>query len=808
MTAEPVVPILIVDDNPGKRLALKSILLPLGFSIVEAESGEEGLRRVMAQDFAVILMDVVMPLMDGFETAALIRKRARSEMTPIIFITAHDRDEVVANDLYAEGAVDFIFAPVPHHELRSKVSVFANLFLQAQDLASRADEVQASEEYLRLLTDAAPIGIFQTDRENRYRYTNPRWTEITGVSAEEALGQSWDTIIGLDQRAGLAARLSEGVPDQAEISHRFELRRSGAAIRTLLATCKSIPDNLGGTVGWVGTLADVTAEASAEAAMSDARDAATEASRLKSHFLANMSHEIRTPMNGVIGMTDLLLETQLDPRQRDYALTVRNSGQALLGIIEDILDFSKVEAGQLDIEEVEFDLRSTVEAVVDLLAGSGQAKGLGVIAAIDNAVPALVGGDPGRLRQVLINLIGNAIKFTQAGEVVLRVTTAEVLGSDTVVRFEVCDTGDGMPPEKLGRIFQPFVQGDTSTSRKYGGSGLGLTISSQLVGLMGGECGVASRVGEGSEFWFTIRVRSDPSQATHPLLGDAGLAGFSVLAVDHSATQLSVMSTYLTAWGMSVKTADSDEAALAALREGAAHGRPFDVALLEQSTAGASGLDLQGEIVADPDLAAHLVIMLDLGQEEPGVHPVLFKPVHVEDLRRCLRVAVGLEQAEPTAAGSERSLATGLPASGRLLVAEDNLVNQKVAVAMLSSAGYLVDTVLDGAEAVSATRRTRYDAILMDCQMPVMNGYEATAAIRANERQGPHTPIIAVTAGAGAKDHDRCIAAGMDGHMAKPVRKDALLALVAKHVRTDPSAGELLDEETREGDVMAGLAPE
>jgi CheY-like chemotaxis protein len=388
------------------------------------------------------------------------------------------------------------------------------------------------------------------------------------------------------------------------------------------------------------------------------------------------------------------------------------------------------------------------------------------------------------------------------------VTTAAVSEGETVVRFEVSDTGDGMRAEQLGRIFQPFVQGDTSTSRKYGGSGLGLTISSQLVGLMGGECGVASRLGEGSEFWFTIRVRADPSQPTHPLLGDAGLAGLSVLAVDNSATQLGVLSTYLTAWGMSVKTAESGEAALAALRESAAHGRPFDVALLEQSTAEAGGLDLQGEIVANPDLAAHLVIMLDLGQEEPGVHPVLFKPVHVEDLRRCLRAAVGLEKAEATVAEAERSLATGSPASGHLLVAEDNLVNQKVAVAMLSSAGYLVDTVMDGAEAVAATCRTHYDAILMDCQMPVMNGYEATAAIRANERQGPRTPIIAVTAGAGAKDHDRCIAAGMDGYTAKPVRKDALLALVAKHVTADPGAGERFDEKTLEGDMVDGLVPE
>ena len=772
----------------------------------------------MTQDFAVILMDVLMPGMDGFETAALIRQRQQSQMTPIIFITAHGKDEILKPDLYAAGAVDFIFAPVPPNELRAKVSVFANLFIQAEQLAASAREVQSSADRLRLLTDAAPVGIFQTDAQNRYVYTNPRWTEITGIAAEAAEGQPWDTIIAPDQRVGLAARLSEDAPDRAELSHRFKLQRPGSGPLTVLATSKSIPDNKGGTTGWVGTLADVTAEAGAEAAMSDARDKATEASRLKSHFLANMSHEIRTPMNGVMGMTDLLLETPLDARQRDYALTVRNSGKALLGIIEDILDFSKVEAGRLEIEEIDFDLRTSVEAVVDLLAGSAHAKGLELVVAIESDIPAVVRGDPGRVRQVLINLVGNAIKFTQAGEVVVRVTRPEISGTDTVVRFEVSDTGDGIAPDKLGLVFQPFVQADASTSRKYGGSGLGLAISSQLVELMGGRCGVSSRLGVGSDFWFTISVRSDPSQAGHELLSDAGLAGLSVVIADGNATQRGVLSTYLTEWGMSVETADSGQAALAALRAGAAQGRPFDLALLDSSLVGGNGADLKDEIVADPDVAAQPVLMVALGEEaglgapELDTCPCLSKPVHLDALRRCLRVAAGLEVAE-IAPKRERRRNSGLRerAPGRLLVAEDNLVNQKVAVALLAGSGYRVDTVLNGAEAVSAVARRRYDAILMDCQMPVMNGYEATAAIRAQEGEGSQVPIIAITAGARPEDRERCIAAGMDGYLAKPVRKDALLELVSRYVRNDPPPSGLLDEEVvaeleaLDGDVMLDL---
>ena len=310
------VPILVVDDSSAKRLALTAVLLPLGYSIIEADSGVAALRCIAAQDFAVILLDVRMPIMDGFETAALIRRRRQSEMTPIIFITALGSDEFVSIDRFAEGAIDFICAPVDPDNLRAKVSVFANLFSKAEVLAARARDVQTSADQLRLLTDAAPIGIFLTDTDNAYVYTNPRWTEISGIRPEEAVGEKWDTIFDADQRADLqGAELADGEASQTEMCKRFEIQAPGTAPRIVLVTSRRIPDTDGGMAGWVGTLADVTAEAWAETAMALARDEATEASRLKSDFLANMSHEIRTPMNGVIGMTDLLLETALDARR-------------------------------------------------------------------------------------------------------------------------------------------------------------------------------------------------------------------------------------------------------------------------------------------------------------------------------------------------------------------------------------------------------------------------------------------------------------------------------------------------------------
>jgi two-component system sensor histidine kinase/response regulator len=799
--ATPGVPILLVDDNAAKRLALVSVLAPLGYSIAEADSGVAALRCLMAQDFAVILLDVRMPIMDGLETAALIRRRRQSEMTPIIFITAHAGDEAVSVDRYAAGAVDFIFAPVVPEELRAKVSVFANLFTNAEALAVRARDVQTSADQLRLLADAAPIGIFQTDNENRYVYTNPRWTEITGISAVDVAGKRWDSIIGSEHHSDLVPDLTEEREDQGELSRRFEIHLPGLARRIVLVTSKAIPDIKGGTAGWVGTLADVTAEVEAEATMSDVRDKATEASRLKSDFLANMSHEIRTPMNGVIGMTDLLLETELDARQRDYAQTVRNSGEALLAIINDILDFSKVEAGKLEIESIEFDLRSIVDDVVALLAGRAQSKGLELIAVIESSVPAVTTGDPGRVRQVLTNLIANAVKFTQKGEIVVRVTEAEraggagVQGVDSIVRFEVSDSGVGIAPDKLETIFQPFVQADSSTSRKYGGTGLGLAISGQLVTLMGGDCGVESRLGHGSTFWFTICVHTDGGQALPTLQpADASLAGVATLIVDDNATQRSVLSVYLTDWGMKVSTAADGGTALTTLRAAATEGRPFAVVLIDRFMPGMNGLALKNAIVAAPSLAVGVVLMTELGKDrdigdDAGLVRCtsLSKPIRREDLRSCLRVVLGLEPANTTATevSTSRPPPIGERKLGHLLLAEDNLINQKVAVAILTTAGYSVDTVLNGAEAVRAVAAQRYDAILMDCQMPELSGYEATAEIRSQGGARGRTPIIAMTAEARREDQERCLAEGMDSYLSKPVSKDALLALVDRSVRID-----------------------
>ena len=775
--------ILIVDDDRFKRAALRAALDSLHFTIVEADSGVAALRSLMKRNFAAILLDVFMPIMDGFETAALIRQRQQSEMTPIIFITASKSDEIADMDRFAQGAVDFIFAPVDPGELRAKVLVFANLFVNADLLAARALDLQISADHLRMVTDVAPIGIFQTDAQRCYIYTNPRWSEITGIQPSDAVGRPLDSVIASELRSDLVRRLDDPNNHGSELSYRFEIPGEGTPPRVAIITVAPFPDDAGGVAGLIGTVADVTAEAEAEAAMSDAHDAATAASQQKSDFLANMSHEIRTPMNGVIGMADLLLETELDARQHDYAQTVRNSGEALLTIINDILDFSKVEAGMVEIEATEMSIRSIVDDVADLLAVPALAKGVEVVSVIDNAVPRVVRGDPGRLRQVLMNLIGNAIKFTDAGEVVVRVTMPPGEEATLAVRFEVTDSGEGIAAEKLGSIFQPFVQADTSTSRRHGGTGLGLAISGQLVSLMGGDYGVASQLSRGSTFWFTIRVEDMRRPATPEVRSQVtGLAGRRALVVEENRSQRKALSDQLEEWGMEVTTTTSGQPALDALREALTRGSPFSVGLVDRTLSGMGGLELGRCIAADPRLAIPLVLMVSIGQEqnlsaESAFSVLLTKPVHLDHLLGALRTALALDVVEPGSLNRGRATRSSgvTPPTRRLLLAEDNLINQKVALAMLAGSRYLVDAVIDGEGAVAACALGRYDAILMDCQMPGMNGFEATAAIRAQEPPDRHTPIIALTAGARVADRERCIAGGMDGYLAKPVSKIQLL---------------------------------
>jgi two-component system sensor histidine kinase/response regulator len=646
----------------------------------------------------------------------------------------------------------------------------------------------ASLARMNLLVQSAPIGMFMTDSENRFIYTNPRWSEITGLAPELVLGKLRSEIIEIQARAGHISKLPEDSIYNSEMTYRVELRLPGLAPRIVQVTSKSIPGGGRIPAGWVGTVADVTAEAQAEIKMAEARDSATEASRMKSDFLANISHEVRTPMNGVIGMADLLLETDLDTRQREFAQALQDSGKALLWIVNEILDFSRLEAGKISIESSNFEVRTVLDEAVMLLAASAQEKGLDLVVSVARTVPEVVIGDPGRLRQVLTNLVGNAIKFTQIGEVVVRVTSM-TKGNDAEIKFEIADTGDGIPPEKLEVIFQPFTQADTSVSRTYEGAGLGLSISRELVALMGGDCEVSSDLDVGSTFVFTIRAIV-VKEAPHTSVPHAGLVGISALIVDDSASQRGVLADQLADWGISVSTAASGNAAIDLLKGAARRGRPFEIALIDQLMPEMDGLQVVESIRSDLDLRPKLLLMRGLNPNE-GLHEKsrggivsLSKPIRFDNLLSSLIQVLDLEPIRVTRECSSTSdrEASGVAVSARILLVEDNVINQKVAAAMLTGAGYVVETVNDGSDAVQAVKDNLYDAILMDCQMPGLNGYEATAAIRILEGSSRRTPIIAVTAGARPEDRERCFAEGMDDYLAKPLKKDSLLSIVAKFV--------------------------
>jgi PAS domain S-box-containing protein len=782
-TERPPAPILVVDDNPAKLLAVTAILAPLGYRLVEADSGLAALRRVSEQNFAVILMDVRMPIMDGFETAALIRMRAQSEMTPIIFITAQASDEIVPTDRYAQGAVDFITAPVQPDELRAKVSAFANLFLRAEELAAEAKEVQASAENLRVLTESAPIGIFQTDVDNRYIYTNPRWAEITGVPSALAVGRKWDVIIDEDQRAPLQTRISEDTVNGEEFSHRFDLRTSGAHTTVALLTSKAMQNDEGAITGWVGTLMDVTTSAQAEAALARARDDAADASRMKSDFLANMSHEIRTPMNAVIGMTDLLIDTDLNPEQLEFLNTVRSSSDALMAVINDILDFSKIDSGELELESAPFDLRDEVENCLDLVVTAASAKGLELACSVDDGCPERVSGDVVRLRQIIANLLSNAVKFTDHGEVVVSVASTPTADDRVHLAISVHDTGIGIPGAGLAKLFSSFSQVDASTTRVYGGTGLGLAISRRLAKAMNGELTVASTPGSGSTFTATVELEPAPAMVVAKVTASAeALAGRSILVVDDNLANARILCLQATRLGMSCTSCDDPVKALELVREGLR----YDVAVLDMRMPSMSGAELGSALRATPglDTAPH-VLLTSLGTRPGGLDEALdsfvTKPVKRAALKDALVAALTGRQPPVTPRAGTR-FETSDTDPLRLLLAEDNPINQRVEELIFGKLGQKLDIVANGLEAVQAVEAGAYDAVLMDIQMPQMDGLEATRRIRALPLHQPY--IVALTAGVQPADREACVSAGMDDYLAKPVRvhevRDLLVDITAK----------------------------
>lgn len=679
-------------------------------------------------------------------------------------------------------------------------------------------ELMHDRNRLASIADESPYPILELDANASLVYANPVMTELLTRYGYRGDGYPRVTPEGL---AGLVQRcLTSGIPIQ-----EIALGLPDARFAWVLCPVGAERHVRGYAVDLTEIhRAKEALHASAEELraknqrLDRALQEAQAATQTKAAFLATISHELRTPMNGVIGMTSLLLDTALAPEQRSYADTIRQCGEALLQLINDVLECSKIEAGKLELETIDFNLRATVDDVLKQFAERAESKGLELTGLIHAAVPTGLRGDPGRLRQVLTNLVGNAIKFTDRGDVTLQVYLEEDREGGALLRFDITDSGIGIASATQEKLFKPFVQADSTMTRKYGGTGLGLSISKQLVELMGGQIGVKSAPQRGSTFWFTARFVKQASSVT-AILPMAELQGRRVLIVDDNESNRLILHHLVSGWGMQDRQAEDAAGAIAQIEEAFRIGAPFDCAILDVVMPGKDGLQLAGELQKLPCAATLRVIvmtsLLQRGHAERarnvGAKGYLTKPVRHDELRDCLRTVLGMELP------AEERGAAGDPAQPRLvtrhtlaehaerrriLVVEDNSVNQKLAVRMLEKLGYRPDLVENGQEALAALEVGVYDAVLMDCQMPVMDGFEATAAIRRNEAEGKryvvigHLPIIAVTANAMQGDRERCLAAGMDAYLAKPIKLEDIRTTLSRWVASSrqeievvPSAG-------------------
>jgi len=659
------------------------------------------------------------------------------------------------------------------------------------------DETARLSNSLRLLLESAGEGIYGIDAEGRCTFMNGAAAVALGVDVTESLGRILHPQFHHTRSDGSHYEPAEGPiysvlrgGGSSRVESEVMSRSDGSSFPAEYSAFPIL--DAGAVTGAVITFNDITERKRIESDLAAVSAQAKEASRLKSEFLANMSHEIRTPMNGVIGMTGLLLDTRLDPEQREYADTISLSADALLTVINDILDFSKMEAGKMDIEVIDFDLRLVVEDSAHLVAPRAAEKDLELAVMVDPEMSMMVRGDPGRIRQVLINMLGNAIKFTEVGEVVLRARMAEDQGRTAMVRFEVTDTGIGIDPAEQDRLFDSFTQADASTTRRFGGTGLGLAICKQLVERMGGEVGVQSEPGKGSTFWFTLSLEKTAGIRAQTVPDKTALRGVLVLVVDDHRTNRVVLEQNLKVWGARVQSFGRVRDALAAMTEAASSGDPYRLAILDYQMPEMDGIQVAEAIRREPSIADTRLVLLTSSAatgdsriaREAGVDVFLTKPVRISELYGCLGAILSTaDGASPNSSRTRDAVGT-IPATlgGRLLVVDDNPVNQRVARRMLEKRGHIVDVADNGVEAVAAVARVPYDAILMDCQMPEMDGFEATRVIRAREGSNRHTPVIAMTAGAMTGDKEKCFAAGMDAYLSKPIKAETLAAMVGRWV--------------------------
>lgn len=678
-------------------------------------------------------------------------------------------------------------------------------------------ETMRQKQYFQALIENSPAAVVLLENDQSIMHCNPAFESLYGYRCADIIGQDIDAIITTEETKEEAKLLTKNVMESRVQTISKRKRKDGSLVDVEVF---GVPVFVGEErAGALAIYHDIST-------LVDARQAAEEANRSKSEFLANMSHEIRTPMNGVIGMLDIALDTPLNPEQKEYLTIALQSAEALLTLLNDILDYSKIEAKKLEIEMIDFELRNTIEGVAYTLANRAEEKGLELAALVPPNLPTDLIGDPSRLRQILVNLTGNAIKFTQEGEVIIRAEAVDETEEDVKIHFSVQDTGIGIPADRLEAVFERFIQADGSTTRKFGGTGLGLAISQNLVEAMGGELSVESEYGKGSTFFFTLGFRKQAQKEGEAPPHITDLHGLKILIIDDNTTNRIILQKMVEGFGANSLTVSSGSEGLDALKKAREEGKLFDLVLLDMQMPEMDGEQTARAIFSDPrKKTLSVVVLTSMGKrgdakrlEELGCAGYLLKPIKQKMLFEALVTIINEKKNKPQGTGrliTRHIVAEKKHQEKTLLLAEDNTVNQKVAVALLQKAGYSVEVVGDGQAALDRVKQKDYGIILMDVQMPVMDGLEASHNIREWEAGKRHVPIIAMTAHAMKGDRERCLEAGMDDYVSKPLDKRSLFAAIdrwlhantAEKVEDMPDAPPFVDAEESTTEALAEKAP-
>jgi len=804
MSEKTKINILAVDDRLENLLTIETILDNPDINLVKATSGNEALGLMFDYDFALVLMDVQMPGMDGFETAELMRGSEKTRHIPIIFVTAINKEKKHIFRGYDTGAVDYLFKPIEPEIFQSKINVFIDLYRQRNaleeltlklentisELINSREKLRQSEEKYRDIFENANEGIFII-QQGLIKFYNPKTLQILASEKTNLLGKAFIDFVYPDFRESLQHGHFDKLGKETH-DNRISVRVIDENEEIKWVEINSVVINWEGEPALLNFISDISERKIAEEEMKRARSLAEQASRTKSEFLANMSHEIRTPLNGIIGMTELVMMSNLEDDQKERLEAVKFSGESLLDIINDILDLSKIEARKLELDFVQFSLRGVIEKVLRPMSSKTSQKNLELILDISNGVPDYYVGDPVRLRQILFNLIGNAIKFTEKGEIKLEVRLVSEKNNNIELAFFIADTGIGIPADKMHNLFKSFSQADSSTSRKFGGTGLGLAISKSLVEMMKGKITVDSIPDKGSVFKFNIwleissEIMHESSSEIQPILKQK-----RVLIVDDNLNNRKILKGFLDYLEIENNEAYDGKQAYDKILTNLGTKKHYDIVLLDYHMPVMDGIEMaklmfaENKIVPFPD-----IIMLssdDVNLERSklkdfGIKRYLIKPIFKDDLIRVLNEVVGhIDVSQPLKKVYTQKTDGNLNKQYRVLLAEDNIINQKLANGLLEKLGCKIKTVGNGKEAVEAAKIGGFDIIFMDVQMPEMDGFEATGLIRDWENvSGTKTPIVAMTAHAMKGDREKCIDAGMDDYVTKPISLKILSDVLKK----------------------------